>query len=148
MVVSKNLKIIFTISILLNVAFIGVFIGGSFKMRHHFSNQIENLSPEAQHLIKRTMQENRNERRQNFRAMRNAHDDVQDAIQAQEFDEDLFLEKMENMARLRDSGFEKRVKSAAEILKQLDYEDRKNLSGRLLMGPEREGKPPPHHKKK
>jgi uncharacterized membrane protein len=147
---SKKTKILFTVSILLNVLLIGAHVGMMVKMRRdnpwHYAH--ENLSPETQNLVAREFQEARREMGDNMRAFHQARKDLTGILKKDKLDEDAYGEALKRMQDAQQKMTLRKIEMMKDLMAQLPPEEREKLSHRMMrpFGKHRGGKYGPQHR--
>lgn len=135
---SRTVKFIFTISIILNLVFIG--LAGAYFVkseRYHFSRKEdvkEKLSPEGKALMEQTFKDGMKDMRQSFEDARAARHDVLVSLQADEFDPATYDEAIANMNIVMDRMIDKKISKTKELAEKLSDEDRKLMAEYLAYG--------------
>ncbi len=127
-----SVKMMFTLSIFVNLLLVGV-IGGHLarKAQHHTFWQEDNISVEARALLKEKMKGKFSEIKPLFQAMRDTKNDMEQILAAPEFDEAAFYIFAGRMSDLHVQITQKRLELTMEIVKELSPEDRKALASHL-----------------
>lgn len=135
---SKKMKIIFTLSVVLNVLLIGLVAGKavhSFRGHHDPVEKIaKDMSPEGRHIVARTMQNAFREGRDKMKEMRKTKDEMKKIITADEFDPDAFEAQAEKMHGMFAEMGQKRIEVTKELASQLSKEDRVKLAEGFAKG--------------
>lgn len=134
---SKKMKIIFTLSVILNVLFIGLVAGKAVhKFRDHSPVEkiAKDMSPEGRHIVARTMQNAFREGRDKMKEMRKTKDEMKKIITADEFDPEAFEEQAEKMHSMFAEMGQKRIEVTKELAGQLSKEDRVKLAEGFAKG--------------
>jgi uncharacterized membrane protein len=133
---NKGLKALFTLSILLNVLLLG--IGGGMAYQHFSHEPAEHIyremSPEARHIVARTVQNAFREGRETMGEARECKKNLRAIIAAENFDEDKFVAEAQRMQSIKAEMGKKRIEVTLELAKQLSQEDRKVLAERFAKG--------------
>jgi uncharacterized membrane protein len=141
MVMSKRMKVIFTLSLLANIIFAGVGIGLFYK----FCKDIPiagDMSPEARSFVARTFQEGKEEVKPLFKDIKSQRAKVESIIMAEQFDKAAYDREVDAMLDVRDQISRHRAEVMGKALAQLSLEDRQKFAKRALDGLEGRGKPP------
>ena len=144
---TKTIKIIFTLSILLNLTLMG-FVGADYykRSKHH---KPPFMMDKNIHDIVKKLKPSREEMKQRMREARENREALKSIIQAKEFDLSAYQSAMDKIMNQKDKMARARVDKMGETLSQLSQEDRIALSNHMikkLSGQERGGRPP--HKDK
>lgn len=133
---SKRMKVIFTISVLLNVILIGV-IGGH-ALKRWSDNPLHQMqaemSPEARHIVARTMQAAFRDGKGKMREARNVKKEIRAILAAEEFDADAFDAQAMKLHEIMSGMGQKRISITKDLAEQLSLEDRKVLAERFSRG--------------
>lgn len=126
----KNLKLIITVSVIINVLLAGTVAGMILdRPRTMPWEQVkETLSPESQKLVTKMFQ---NTWKESSSVMRQSMDNrkyLAEVVAAEEFDEKKFDEAVKRIRGVQDLMAEKKIKSTKELLKKLPKEDRQKLA--------------------
>ena len=133
---SKSLKIIFTLSIILNVLLLGVIAGHTYKKWNDdpIEQAMDEMSPEGRNIVARKIQAAFREGRDEMRSMRQSKKQLQSLLTAEEFDASAFEEEALKLHELiKEKGF-KRIEITKELAQELSLEDRKVLAKRFSKG--------------
>lgn len=134
---SKKMKIIFTLSVILNVLLIGWAAGEAVhKFRKHDPVQkiARDMSPEGRHIVAKTMQSAFREGRGKMRDMRKAKKEIKQILTAEEFDAEAFEIAAEKMHAMFAEMGKKRVEVTKQLAMQLSKEDRETLADGFSKG--------------
>jgi uncharacterized membrane protein len=133
---AKAMKIFFTVSVLLNIALIGVFAGSALKRMNDdpLRSVHAEMSPEARHIVARKMQSAFRDNRAEMQKAREAKKAVRDILSAEEFDAEAFEAKAMEMHDTRTKMGLRRIEVTKELASQLSQEDRKVLASRFASG--------------
>ena len=101
---SKRMRVIFTLSLVLNVLFIAVGAGLLFKFARDDIRIPPNMSPEARHFMARTFQEGREQVKPVMAEVKAQREIVRSIITAEEFDPDAYAKAVEPMLDTRDES--------------------------------------------
>lgn len=126
---TRTVKILFTISVLLNVLLLGASAGLALKMSHKpWHKMPDNLSPETQNLMERSFQESRNEMQPTIEDMKEARADLARVFSAPSFDEAQFDRAVDQMMTAQRQLMQKRFEATKEMAQQLSQEEREKLA--------------------
>lgn len=135
---SKSIKIIFTISIVLNVLLLGAMAGQTFHKlgdrKDRLERMTQEMSPEGRHVVAKTMQKAFRDGRDKMRSMRQSKQDVKDILGAEEFDAEAFESAASKMQEMMIKAGDRRIQVTKELAEQLSQEDRKQLAGHFAKG--------------
>lgn len=128
---SKKMKIIFTLSVLLNVLLVGWAAGEAIHKfnKHNPAEKIaRDMSPEGRHIVAKTMQNAFREGRGKMRDMRKTKDEIKKILTAEEFDPEAFEVAAEKMHKMFSEMGQKRTAVTKELAGQLSQADREKLA--------------------
>lgn len=133
---NKGMKLFFTLSIILNVMLLG--IGGGMIYKHYSHSPVEDMhaemSPEARHIVARTMQNAFRDGRETMEQARQAKKELKDIIAAETFNADLFSVQAEKLQAIKSEMSKKRIDVTKELAAQLSQADRKILAEKFSKG--------------
>lgn len=140
---SKRIKLIFTISILLNIVFIGVGAG----MLYRYCQDIPipgTMSPDARNFVARTYQNGREEIKPLIDEVKVRRKTVEDILQSDGFDRKAYDSAVDDLLETQGKIARHRADTMGKALNDLSDEDRKKFSKEIINGltPGR----PRHHK--
>lgn len=130
---SPRMKILFTISLLLNIAMAGIGAGWFFNAVRDVPIPAS-MSPEARHFIARTFQEGRDEIKPVMQDMKERRAAVEAVLTAETFDKDAYDEAVGKLLDMRDSMNRKKADIMGRALAELPPEDRKTFSKNIISG--------------
>lgn len=128
---SKKMKVIFTLSFLLNILAVGVLLGGAYKMKSNHP-PLGSISEATREILKKNIQADRAEMRRNFRQMQAYKKELRDVIGAEEFDRKIFNAKVNQILAVKGKISARKVETLGKTLSELSQEDRKAFSGHVL----------------
>jgi uncharacterized membrane protein len=145
-------KILFTVSVVLNVVLIGV-IGGHFYMRWQENSWQEvraEIAPESRNLVARTLQKSFRDIRAVGDQARKTRAEILKILSAEKFDEKAYDAQAKKLMEQRVKITAIKVKSTKELAKKLSPEDRANMAQRMtdMLGGGREKQVSRDHKPK
>lgn len=138
---SKRIKIIFTLSVLLNI----VLVCAGVAMLCRFGPEIPmpgGMSPEGRQFISRTYKEGRAEIKPLFKEMKARRAEVEDILTADTFDAGAYDVAVAKMLAARGAVAAKKAETMGRALGELPVEDRRKFARRILDS--LEGHRPPH----
>lgn len=142
---NPRIKLFFTLSLILNVVFVGVGLGLLYRFCVDMPMPIPtDMSPEARHFIAKTFQDGREQTKPLIEQIKSKRNVVEDIITADKFDAKAYDKAVEDLLDTRDDISRKRASIMGEALKELPAEDRERFAKRILDG--LEGKRPPNKK--
>jgi len=132
---SRNIKIVLTASIILNVLFLGILIGlfsDDFKkhknMRSQMHSSIDKLPKEKAKLVKKTMRSLHKETKKTRKQVRKTRKNINNIISAPEFDESAYDAEIKNLQELQAEIMKKFGKVTKELALQLEQDERKVIA--------------------
>ena len=129
----KTIKIIFTLSLLLNIALIGVVLGGVYK-RHKWHQPPIELSEKSQKILKDNFQQSRMQMKESFDQIRADSRELQNIITAETFDREAYNEVVSKILENKDALAHAKADSMGDVLSRLSAEERQKISKRLVRG--------------
>ncbi|MCB9964274.1 MAG: periplasmic heavy metal sensor [Rhodospirillales bacterium] len=135
-----GLKLILTLSILLNIALVGLIAGGSYRVFRHFGpdpdlrKEMDSLPPEVRARIDGVFADAREEMFALFKEERSARAAVRAALNADPFIPEDYEQAADDLNRIKLKMLEGRARKTGAIASQLSAEDRRKFSGYLLRG--------------
>lgn len=140
---NRKLRIIFTLSILLNVLLLGV-LAGSFYKRvyspHDGPPPAHAADAKFSPRVAMAMKESRQQERALFDQMKDARKDIMDILEAPEFDEAAFIAASEKINKAQQSLVDVRTKATLDLAKNSTVEERKELVSHMKAKSERFGR--------
>ena len=136
---SRKIKIIFTLSILLNIVLIGVIGGGMLRMYKHFGQgdfhkEIQSLPEDVQEKIDMAYKTSRQEMRNLFMEARQAKQSVRDSLNAESFDPQAYKDASEALNQVRYRMLQVQARKTGSIASELNAEERRRFAGYLMRG--------------
>ena len=130
---TKTMKIIFTLSILINLVLIGV-VGGSFYKHHKkYAHPIpKELSAESRAELEDDMKASREKMRAQFKELKKYHGELRSVVTAEEFDIDAYNESVDRILDTKDEMGKQKAEMMGNILSKLSLEERRKVSERFL----------------
>ncbi len=130
---TKNLKIIFTVSLLLNIILIGILGGFVYKRIHHdwFYGGRTEFDPETRHMAAKVMRKVRGDVRGEVLKIRVTRSKLMEILEAKRFDESAFDATAEELRKSHDKIVTKKIQATKELAAELPDEERQKLAGRL-----------------
>lgn len=129
---SKTLKIIFTLSLLLNLVLVGTGIGYSHKymrkMPLHFSEMKKDISPEAQAVMKTHFDEGKEEFITMMREARQKKKVISNILQAREFDEQAYDTAVADMLETKARIEARKAERMKQMFTSLPSADRQKMA--------------------
>lgn len=130
---TKTMKIIFTLSILINLVLIGA-VGGNFY-KHHKKHGLpipKELSVESRAKLEENMKQSRGEMREQFKALKKNHEVLQNIVSAEQFDHEAYKVAVNKILDAKDELGRQKAEMMGNVLSELSLEERKKLSAKLL----------------
>ncbi len=135
----KKIKIILTVSILLNVLLAGIIASHTIKRAgHHTRHDImieefsEHLPSEKKVIIQTHIQDVENNKRELFKAIRQARKDLVEVLVANQFDPTLYQEQADKLHKIHGKMGQEMINSIKLIAENLDVKERKKLAKKLF----------------
>ncbi len=130
---TKNLKILFTLSVLLNVLLGGALAGGASQRANDtpWKDMKSELSPEAQKQVTEMFEQNWKEMSPMFRAAGQERKNMTAIISAENFNEKDFDEAARRMHALQNKITDRKMEATKKLVATLPAEDRKKLAGQI-----------------
>ncbi len=156
---SQKIKIIFTLSVLLNVILLGMMGGGMLRMYNHmgkgdFRKEIESLPQDVQQRIDIAFRSSRQEMRSLFKESREAKEQVRNSLNAQTFNPENYKQSIERLNQIKYRMLQVQARKTGSIAAELNAAERRRFAGYLMRGGRKgqfqveEGgrSPPPKHR--
>jgi|GEM_PF-2589071 uncharacterized membrane protein len=132
---NRHLKIIFTVSILLNVLLIGALAGSCSKRWDGRwdgpSHMARNGDPQFDHEMARVMQEARKNQKPLQDELKAAKKELHGILAAETFDEAAFNAASEKMYKVQGDLFRARNEATLKMAKDMSVEERREMAKRL-----------------
>lgn len=131
---SKKLKLILTVSIILNIIFIstglGFFAQSMMHKRgfHKHPEWFQDMRPETRELFKTQMHESRSTFKDNIQHIRSLRQDMANIIGAQAFDEDAFRSKAKEIEDIKEGLSANKIENTISLIKEMSQEERMAFS--------------------
>ena len=132
---SNRIKAVLTVSLVLNVLFIGILIGffsGDFKehrkMRADMHRSIDNLPEEKAKLVKKTMRNLHKDTKETRKQVRKTRKNINQIISATEFDVSAYDAEIKKLQDLHAEIMDKLGNSTKELAVQLEQDERKVIA--------------------
>lgn len=129
---TKTLKVIFTISVLLNIAFVGLVSGHHAKKMKKWEAFHSELAPETHELIKATLKNKHDIIRQKRKMEREKLAVISGVLNAEEFDEAKFKDAIEDWREFQNGVIEGKTDTMIRIASELPQAERQKLSKRFV----------------
>jgi Heavy-metal resistance len=142
---SRNLKIIFTLSALLNLVLIGMAVGQGYRHMHErpWEEMKKDLAPETRALMDQTFEGRREKIHAMIGEMREKKKSLRDAISAEVFDLESFKKAVADVEAYSDEMLASKVETFGGLLVQLPKVEREKLAARfvdMITGSHKRGK--------
>lgn len=129
---TKPIKIIFTLSLLLNIALVGVTVGCWWKKAHHHGTPFSNTAPETQALFKESFDENRAAMRADIDAIRASRTALETIIRAEPFDRAAYDAEVAKVLNIREGMNNRRAAILGGILEKLPAAEREKIVKKIV----------------
>lgn len=131
---SRGLKIIFTLSVLLNILLIGAGLGWHHKRSHHWPGKDvrSEISEESRAVMKQNFKNAKAQYKPIFEEMREDKKAVQAVLEADEFDEAAYDSAVDELLSTRDKLSRTMSGQAKNFLRDLPPEDRKAMAEHMV----------------
>lgn len=130
---SKRMKLIFTVSVLLNIVFVGVGAG----MLYRYCQDIPipgTMSPDARNFVARTYQNGREEVRPLIQEVKARRQKVETILQSDNFDRKSYDSAVDDLLETQGKIARHRADTMGKALDELSPEDRKKFSKEIISG--------------
>ena len=140
---THRIKIIFTISILFNVLFVGM-VAGNFYHRINPPQAVSDIDHSIKELIKDKMVKSGGDTRAEIKKIRAHKDSLKNIITANEFDLEAYNTVVDKILTSKNDMGRQKAEKMGEVLQSLSREERQKISKRFLKGMMGGPKKPPH----
>lgn len=142
---SKPIKIIFTLSLLLNLILVGVSAGCLWK-RHDHKMPFNEASEQTRTQFRAAFEERRADMRADIETVRASRATLEKIIAAEPFDRGAYNLEVQNVLNIRDRMGQRRADILGDVLEKLTAEDRVEIAQKISAKladdrPRRGGKP-------
>ena len=127
---TKIIKIIFTLSLLLNLTFIGFVSADYYKKYQH--SKVSKIMDERTRDIVSKLKPPRSKIKERMQLMRKNRAALKDVISAEEFDLNAYQNTIDKIMNQKDEMARARANKMGETILQLSQEDRISLSNHML----------------
>ncbi|QQG36944.1 MAG: periplasmic heavy metal sensor [Micavibrio aeruginosavorus] len=136
---NRNLKIAFTLSLLLNVFFLGV--GASWGFREFMERPVpvHSLNPELSHDIAKSMIKARREHESLHQDLKTARQAMNRVLAQRNFNEDEFRKAAQKIDEAQQALYKARTESMLKMARDMTPEDRQQMAKRMQEMSERRG---------
>lgn len=145
----KSFKLVLTISILLNILFIGFFFGKVSNQMHPLppraewkAERAEELPHEKRSEFKKFVNENNDRRREKFQQARKLRDELVSIMEAPEFDEQSFRSTSAQLDEIFSNAKNEMLEETIALAKKFNQQERKILAENLRKPPNQRGEMP------
>jgi Spy/CpxP family protein refolding chaperone len=129
---SKCIKIIFTLSLLLNLVLAGMVGGGAWKHWHH-EMPFGEASEQTRALFKQSFDNNRAAMKADIDALRAVRPALEKIVAAEKFDRAAYDAEVKKVLDVRNKMGQRRAAIMGDILAQLPQAERESVGKRMLM---------------
>lgn len=134
---NRRLKIIFTLSVLLNVLLIGVVAGSCYKRMDRSYGFSETRDPQLNNKIAKAMAASRKEQEAVHKQMKDAKGDLVKVLAASVFSEDDFKAASEKVYEAQGAVFKARNEATLKMARDMSPEERKEMAEHMKVMSER-----------
>lgn len=128
---SQKIKIIFTLSFLLNILLIG-FIGGQVYQKNQKHDFKHNISAQSQALLEKNMKQHKQVMKKDMRHLKSIKTELRNIVEEDDFDKEKFIAKMNILLEGKHNLSQKKAAHIAQTLEQLPKQDRLVIFKRLM----------------
>jgi uncharacterized membrane protein len=147
---SKRLKMVFMVSLIINVLLVGIVGGLAYKKwsAHPWHKIKHELSPETRHIVGRSLQGAFRDIKPLGNKARKARADLVKILSADEFDGEKYDQAAQRLVTVQDQMRAKKIEVTKEVASQLSVEEREKMADRMtrMIGGGREHKVKRHRK--
>ncbi|MCB1783638.1 MAG: periplasmic heavy metal sensor [Alphaproteobacteria bacterium] len=133
---SKRVRVVFTLSVLLNVLLLGLAAGQGYKMMMDepkpWDEVKENLAPETRDLLKSTLRARIGEIKPVFQSMREQKKALEAVLMADTFDSDAFEAVAKNIRGLEEKIDDHKLETVRALASQLPAVERRKMAKRFV----------------
>lgn len=130
-IMRKTIKIIFTLSVLLNLVLLGVICGGFYKVNRWHDSDL-NVSEQSRVVIKTNMLESRAQMRESFQEVRKYNAQLKEIMEAENFDPQAYDAVIEKILTTKAAVSRQKAEAMGKTLAILPLEDRRKFSSKVL----------------
>ncbi|HPD82928.1 MAG: periplasmic heavy metal sensor [Alphaproteobacteria bacterium] len=138
---TKYIKIIFTFSVILNIALIGVVVGGAYK-KHQWRQGKFQHNPELVQIMRNNIEKNQEGFRKKIKDMKQKREVLKSIIESEKFDREAYDHQISKILENKNEMAEMKAKAMGETLSTLSLEERKKFSNFILRGVSGHGRGP------
>lgn len=128
---TKYIKIIFTISLLLNLLLIGLVGAGAYK-KHQWHKGKFSDNPNIKAVVQKNMENNKGQFRDSMKEMRDQINILKDIIEAEEFDMTKYDDQVSKIISGKNEMAEMKARAMGQALAELSYEERQEFSRHVI----------------
>ena len=128
---SQKIKIIFTLSFLLNILLVG-YIGGQEYKKHKKPDFKHSISRESQALLKSNMRSHKRAMQEDKRNLKSIKKELGEIVEADDFDKEKFTTQMNLLLEGKHNISKKKAVHIAQTLEQLPKADRAVIFKRMM----------------
>ncbi len=137
---SRRLKIIFTLSVLLNVLLIGVVAGSCYKRMDGPRHFAYGSDPQFNHKMAKAMMEARKGQESFFKDMKDAKKELVEVLAAPDFSEEAFLAASAKVEQAQQALFKARNDATLKMAQEMTPEERQQMAKHMQAMSERHGR--------
>lgn len=136
MMMTRKMKMLFTLSVIVNVLLLGTAGGMAYKhwSQEPYSEVYADMSPEARNIVARTMQTAFRDGREEMKKAREVKKEIRAILSAETFDAEAFDAQAEKLHTIMSGMGHKRIDVTKELAEQLSQADRKVLAEKFSKG--------------
>ena len=137
---SKTIKWVLALSLLLNIVLIGFGLGCASNMpeapgMHKMGKNIDGLDPEKQKMVDDIWANFREANKERFQEIQQARQDIVAIMEAPDFDEKAFRDKSAELSALMVESKKLMMETMATVAKQFNQDERKALAHHMRRPP-------------
>lgn len=136
---NRHLKIAFTVSLLLNVFFLGVCASWGYRHVLEKPAAVRPLRPELSHDIAKAMVTARRDHETLHQELKKARQAMNGVLAAGDFSEENFRRAAQNIDRAQQALYKARTESMLKMAKEMSSEDRQQMARQMQAMSERRG---------
>ena len=143
---NRRLKIIFTLSILLNVLLLGVVAGACYK-RMDGPPRFAYGDPQFDHKVAKAMMEARKGQEELYKDMKAAKKELTNVLGSPDFSEESFRAASDRVAKAQQALFNARNEATLKMAKEMTPEERQEMAKHMQAMSERHGRKGDFHRR-
>ncbi|HPF78404.1 MAG TPA: periplasmic heavy metal sensor [Alphaproteobacteria bacterium] len=140
---TKRIKIIFTLSVLLNILLAGV-VAGHFIQKDRYHRPPMELDQQTREKMKASFEKSREEMREFFQEMRKQRDALDEIISAPEFDRAAYDTAVSDILESKGEIVRKKAVMMGGMLSDMSVEERRKMAPFIVRGLTSDRSKPPH----